>query len=55
MFVNEVKNGNFQNQPNFIDEIVIMPNSVVSFSYLENNFRGKSLALLELQNTISIK
>ncbi|ADQ15928.1 hypothetical protein Lbys_0132 [Leadbetterella byssophila DSM 17132] len=55
VFVNEAKNGNYQNQPDFIEEIVIMPNSVVSFSYLETNFRGKKLPLQELQNAISIK
>jgi hypothetical protein len=54
-FVNEAKNGNFQSQPDFIDEIVIMPNSVVSFSYLENNFRGKRLTLLEIKKAISNK
>lgn len=54
-FVNEARMGDFQNQPDFIDEIVIMPNSVVSFSYLENNFRGKVLTPLELRNAISIK
>ncbi len=54
-FVNEAKNGDFKNQPDFIDKIVIMPNSVISFSYLENNFRGKKLTHLKLQNAISIK
>ena len=54
-FVDEANNGNFNNRPDFIEEIVIMPNSVVSFSYLENNFRGKALTALELQNSISIK
>jgi hypothetical protein len=54
-FVNEAINGNFQSQPEFIDEIVIMPNSVVSFSYLENNFRGKRLTLLEIKKAISNK
>jgi hypothetical protein len=54
-FVDEAKNGNYQNQPDFIDEIVLMPNSVVSFSYLENNFRGKPLTIHDVQNAISIK
>lgn len=54
-FVNDAINGNYQNQPDFIDEIVIMPNTIVSFSYLENNFRGRTLTLLDVQNAISIK
>ncbi len=54
-FVNEAIKGNFQNQPDFIDEIVIMPNSIVSFSYLENNFKGNKLTIADLKKAISIK
>jgi hypothetical protein len=54
-FVCEAINRNYQNQPDFIEEIVIMPNEVVSFSYLGNNFSGKTLTTLELQNAISNK
>jgi hypothetical protein len=54
-FVSEAINQNYQNQPDFIDEIVIMPNDVVSFSYLENNFLGKTLTTIELQRAISTK
>lgn len=54
-FVREAINQNYQNQPDFIDEIAIMPNDVVSFSYLENNFRGKTLTTIELQRAISTK
>lgn len=54
-FVCETINGNYQNQPDFIEEIVIMTNEVVSFSYLENNCRGKTLTILEVQNAISAK
>jgi hypothetical protein len=32
-----------------------MPNSIVSFSYLENNFKGRVLTIADLQNAISIK
>lgn len=54
-FVLDALNGNYQSQPDFIEEVRIMNNSVVSFSFLENNFSGSKLTVSELRKAISIK
>lgn len=51
-FVLAASNGDFSSQPYFIEKIRIMPNSIVSFSYLENNFTGKELSKEEMQKSI---
>lgn len=54
-FVNEAVLGNFENQPDFITNITIMPNSIMSFSYIETNFKGNSLTIKDLKDAIEIK
>jgi len=54
-FVSEAIKGNFENQPDFINEINIFPNTIVSFKYLEGDFTSSYLTITDLQKAISAK
>ncbi len=54
-FVNDAIKGNYDNQPDFIKRIAIVPNSIVSFSYLEDSFSVEKLTIEDLKSAISIK
>lgn len=54
-FVLDALQGNYATQPDFISTITLMPNSIFSYSYKEQDFYGNKLPLEEVKSSIKDK